>query len=95
MAPNRRIHINRAIPFLDQPILESPMIPLDMIMLCVLLHSVAQMPLSQRNDVGQTLGLDRPNESLRIGIQVWTSRWKLHCFDAGGFQGLVNRGSRS
>jgi hypothetical protein len=27
------------------------------------------MPLSQRDDLGQTLGLDRANESLRVSIQ--------------------------
>jgi hypothetical protein len=34
------------------------MIPLEVIMLGVFLHRVAQMPLSQWDDLGQTLGLD-------------------------------------
>ena len=36
------------------------------------------MPLSQRDDLGQTLGLDRAYEPFRIGIQIWASDGKLH-----------------
>ncbi len=82
---NGGIHIDCVVPLLDQSIVDSLMIPIDVRVLRVLLHHVAQTALSQRNNVGQTLGLDRANESLRIGIQIWISRWKLHCFDARGF----------
>jgi hypothetical protein len=30
--------------------------------------------LAERNDLGQTLGLDGANESLRVGVQVGASR---------------------
>ena len=50
------------------------------------------MLLSQWDDLGQALGLDRANESLGVGIQIWTSCGKLHCFYARGFQ---NRAKRS
>ena len=76
------IHVDHAMPFLDQPVVESLMIPLDVVMLGVFPHSMAEMLLSQWDDLGQALGLDGTNKSLRVGIQIWTSRGKLHRFDA-------------
>ena len=49
------------------------------------------MPLTQWDDLGQTLGLDRANESLSVGVQIWASRRKLHRFDARGFQDRAER----
>jgi hypothetical protein len=58
MALDSGIHVDQAVPLLDQPILESLVIPLDVVMRCIFLHRVAQMPLSQWDDLCQTLGLD-------------------------------------
>ena len=91
MARNGRIHIDDDLLILDQPIVEPLMISLKVIMLSVFLHRLAQMPLSQWNDLGQTLGLDGANESLRIGIQIGASCGKLHDLDARGFQYLTKR----
>ncbi len=52
MAHDGGIHIDHAMPFLDQPIVEPLMIPLDVIMLRVFLNRVAEMPLSQWDDLG-------------------------------------------
>jgi hypothetical protein len=82
MALDFGIHIDCTTPSLDQPIIESLMIPLEVIVLGVFLHSVAQMLLSQRDDPGQALRLDGAYESLGVGVQIWTSRGKLHRFDA-------------
>ena len=49
------------------------------------------MLFSQRDNLGQALGLDRANKSLRVGIQIRASCGKLHCFDARGFQSLAKR----
>ena len=91
MALNSGIHIDHAVLFLDQPIVESLMIPLGVIVLRVFLHRVPQMPLAQRDDLGKTLGFDRTNESLRMRVQVWASRGKHHWFDPRGFQDLAKR----
>ena len=82
MALNSRIHVDHTVRLLDQPIVEPLVIPLEVVMLRVLPHSVAQMLLSQRDDLGQALGLAGANESLRVGIQIRASCGKLHCFDA-------------
>ena len=81
-------HIRLAAPIVDQPIVDSLMVALDVVVLRVLLHGVAQMPLSQRDDLGQTLGFDGTDESLRVGVQIWTSRRKLHRRHARGPEGL-------
>jgi uncharacterized membrane protein YvlD (DUF360 family) len=85
MAVDFGVHIDCAAPSFDKPIIESLMIPLEVIVLGVFLHSVAEMLLSQWDNLGQTLRLDGANESLGVGVQIWTSHGKLHGFDAGGF----------
>jgi hypothetical protein len=46
------------------------MIPLDVVVRRVLPHGVAQMTFAQRDNLGQTLGLDRLDESVRVGVPV-------------------------
>jgi len=46
------IHVDHAGTLLDQPIIEPLMIPLEVMMLGVLLHSTTQMPLSKWEDLG-------------------------------------------
>ena len=64
------VHIGGAAPVIDQLVSEPLMIPLDVVVLHVLLHRVAQMTFAQRDNLGQALGLDRLDESFRIGVQV-------------------------
>ena len=51
-------HVDSASLIVDQLVADPLMIPLDVVVLHVFTHSVAQMPLSDRNDLRQTLGLD-------------------------------------
>jgi hypothetical protein len=60
-------------------------------MLRVFLHGFPKVALAQRNDLGQTLGLDGANESLRVGVQVGASRRELHCLDAARIEKLPER----
>jgi len=41
----------------DQLVVDSLMIPFDVVVLRAFLHGVPQMSLSKRNDLGQALGL--------------------------------------
>ena len=50
-----------------------------------------QVTLAQRNDLGQAFGLDRANESLRVGIQVGTASGKFERLDAGGSENSPER----
>jgi len=52
------------------------------------------MLLSQGNDLGQTLGLDRTNESLRVCIQIRASGWKLYRINSCVFQDLAKRSGK-
>lgn len=67
------------------------MIALDVVVLRVLLYSVAYKPLSQRDDLCQTLSLDRASESLCVGFQIRAARRKPHGLDARRFQDLAKR----
>jgi hypothetical protein len=55
MADDGGIHVDDVLRLLDHPIVEPLMVPLDVVVLRVFLHSMPQMPLSQWNDPGQTL----------------------------------------
>lgn len=81
LAHDSGTHVDHARRFLDQLIVEPLMIPLDVVVLCVLLHRVAQVLLSQWNDLVQTLRLDRTHEARRVGIQIRASRGKFHGLD--------------
>jgi len=41
-------------------------IALKVVMLCVFLHGFPKVALAQRDDLGQALGFDGANESLRV-----------------------------
>lgn len=82
MAHDGGIPIDQAKRSLDQPIVEILKIPLGVVLLHVFLHHVVQMRLSLWSDLDQALRLDRTNEELRVGIQIETSRGKLHDLDA-------------
>jgi len=76
MANDGGVHVDHAFPLLDQLVVESLMIPLDVTFLGVYLHNMADIPLSQRDDLGQTLEFSGANEALRVGIQIWTAPWQ-------------------
>jgi hypothetical protein len=63
MTHNRRIHVDHAVAVLNQPVVESLMVSLNVVMICVFLHNDSKMPLSQRDDLGQTFGFDRADQS--------------------------------
>jgi hypothetical protein len=86
VALNAKMDADHVTAIVDQSIIESLVAPLDVIMLRALPHHVAQVFPSQRDALGQTPGLDRADESLRIGIQIQTS--------SGHFPGLDAEGSR-
>ena len=68
LAPlNRGIHIDRAAPFLELPIVEPLTFPLNVIMLRAVLHRVTYLLLIQRDDLGQAPGLE-PSESCEFGL---------------------------
>ena len=66
-------------------------IALKVVMLCVFLHGFPKVALAQRDDLGQTLGFDGTNESLRVSIQIGASHRQLHCLHAGGLEKLPER----
>jgi hypothetical protein len=52
--------------FLNQSIVEPRMIPLDVIVPCVFLHRVAEMPLSQRDGLAKhSVLIERTNRSAK------------------------------
>ena len=58
------------------------MIPLAMIVLDELHDRVPEAPLTDRNDAIETFFLDRPDESLSVGIRVWCAFGDQHHADA-------------
>jgi hypothetical protein len=56
------------------------------ILLDVFPHDGSKMPLANRNDVTQALGLDRPDEPLGVGVQVRASRRQAQQLHVGGCQ---------
>lgn len=52
----------------------------------VLLDGVPEMPLADRDDLGEALFLDRPHEPLSVRVQVRTAGWEHDWLNAGGPQ---------
>ncbi len=77
---------------LDQPIAQTMMGPLAVVVLHVLRDRSPQMPLAEDHQAIQALGLDREHESLRVGVQIRTSRRQPHRGDANT---LENRSPRA
>jgi hypothetical protein len=73
-------HVDFASLIVDQPIVDSLVIPLDVVVLHVLSHGVPQMSLSERNDPRQTFGLDGAHESFRMGSNPLSRRILLIVF---------------
>ena len=79
---NTRIHLVHAWQLLYQPVVEPLMLPFVVVVIRLFAPRVAQMSLSEGDDVSQALGLDRASESLRVGIQISAARGKFYCLDA-------------
>ena len=58
------------------------MIPLAMIVLDELRDGVPEVPLTDWDDAIETFFLDRPDESLGVGVRVWRALRNQHHADA-------------
>ncbi len=63
-----------AVTRLDQPIVDPLMIPLPVIVSGVLASGLSQRPFAEEDHSIETLLLDRPDESLGVGVQVGRTR---------------------
>ncbi len=75
----------------DQPIIDPLVIPLPMIMSGVLASGPSQRPFAEEDHPIETLILDRPDESLGVGVQVGRTIRQAHGFDAGILQEIPER----
>ena len=66
---------------LDQPIIDSLMIPLPVIVSGVLASRLSQRPLAEEDHSIETLILDRPNEPLGVRVQIGRTRRQAHDFE--------------
>jgi hypothetical protein len=55
---------------IDQQVSDALVVPLEVVVRRVFLDGVPQVPLADRHDPRQALLLDRPHESLRVGVEV-------------------------
>ena len=83
------VHIGSVARLLNQFVAPPLVIALEVIVLRVFFHGFSKVALAQWNDLGQALGLDGANKSLRIRIQIGASRGKFHCLHAGGLEKLT------
>ena len=67
----------------DQPVVESLVIPFQMLMRDKLRDRASEVPLPQRNHSIETFFLDRPNESLGVRICVRGAIWCQDHADPG------------
>ena len=58
------------------------MVALGVVVLHEVAHDGAQMALAEGENVPQALVLDRPNEPLGVGVEVWAPRWQARQFHA-------------
>ena len=82
------VHVELAAWLLNQLVVETLVIALKVVVLRILLHGHPKVTLAQWNNLGQTFGLDRADESLRVGVQVRAAGWKFERLDAGGVREL-------
>jgi hypothetical protein len=75
-----------AVTRLDQPIIDPLMIPLPMIVSGVLASGLSQRPFAEEDHSIETFILDRPDESLSVGVQVGRAVGEADDFDAGTLQ---------
>ncbi len=70
-------------------VVEALVIALVVIVLDVFTHDGSKMPLANGHDVTQALGLDRPDETLGVGVQVRASRRQAQQLHVGRCQDLL------
>ena len=66
---------------LDQPIIDPLMIPLPVIVSGVLASGLSQRSFAEKDHSIKTLILDRPDEPLRVGVQVGRTIGQADDFD--------------
>jgi len=76
---------------LDQPIVDPLVIPLPVIVSGILASGLSQRPFAEEDHSIETLILDRPDESLGVGVQVRRTIRQAHDFDAGTLQETPER----
>jgi hypothetical protein len=57
-------------------------IPFEMIVRDILRDRASEVPLADWNDAIETFFLDRPDESLGVGVRVWRALGDQHYADA-------------
>ena len=72
----------------DQLVVEALMIPFSVVVCNKLFDGSPQLSLAEEDHLVQTFGLDRSDESLRVWIQIRTSRGQLDHLHAGGLEDL-------
>ena len=75
-----------AVGRIDQPIIDPLMVPLPMIVSGILASGLPQRPFAEEDHSIETLILDRPDESLGVGVQVGRTVRQAYDFDAGILQ---------
>src|SRR5687768_17238919 len=75
---------------MQKPVVESLMVALTVVVLDVLLREEAQVALTERNHTIETFLLDRPNESLGVGIEIGTLRRQPNGLDPAARQDAGN-----
>src|SRR5690606_5619861 len=62
------------------------MISLSVVVIHVLVYSAAKVALPDRDDLAQTLRLNRAHKALRVGIQIRASTWESHAPNSRGLE---------
>ena len=86
------IHVGPVARLLDELVVEPLVVALKVVVIRVFPHGFPKVALAQWNDLGQTLGLDGANESLRVSVRIGAVRRELHGLHAGGLEKRYERG---
>jgi hypothetical protein len=78
-----------AVAGFDQPIIDTLVIPLPMIVRGILASGLSQRLFAEENHSAETLILDRSDEAFSEGIQVGQAVGQSHDFDSGLFQEIA------
>ena len=83
-------HALRRCGVLQQPVVESLVVSLAVIVLDVLPREEAQVAVTERDHSIETFFFDRPNKPLGIGVEIGTSRRQPNGLDPGAGQDVGN-----
>jgi hypothetical protein len=78
----RRLVVFRRCQRREEQVVQTLVVPFEMVVLDELAHGAAKMSLTERDQLVQALGLDRQHEALGVCVQVETARRKLDAFDS-------------